>query len=118
MTKKDQIFYNEKTGTVVIDHEKRRQSRILMQRNIVIVLPDESLVLGRIENYSGSGALVLVKANLEKNQIIELKMDEKKLPFARALVIRIAKPGREYGVKWVEFYPDQIPKGLLAREKM
>lgn len=118
MTKKDLVFYDQKRGTAVVAQEKRVLSRIPMDRTIVVVLPDDTFAPGRIINYSGSGALIAVKVELEKNQIIELKMDEKKLPFARAMVLRIATPGKEFGVRWIEFFPEQLPKGLLTRTTM
>ncbi|MBF0104766.1 MAG: PilZ domain-containing protein [Deltaproteobacteria bacterium] len=112
------ICYDDTKGTARVDVEKRILKRLPVDQSIFIGLSDKTLKEGRMLNISLGGALIEVHLDLKANQIIEIRMREDTPPFCRAVVVRIAQQGFSYGVKWIEFIEDHLPKGILIKETL
>lgn len=95
---------------------KRLLSRIPVNRSIALRLQDGTWHEGRLKDLSGSGARVAVKVNLLPNDMIEIGTHRDGLPFVQAQVVRVVKPSQEFGVKWIQIFENELPKGFFSNQ--
>lgn len=112
------VAYHKERGTATIEVEKRYLQRIPTDKKLYIGDESGQIVSARLVNLSGSGVLIDVDSKFKIDQVLDIRIDEDEPPFAVVRVMRIAKEGASYGVKWLRIYTDQLPKGLLTKQKV
>lgn len=95
---------------------KRLLSRIPVDKTIVVILSDKTSHAGVLKDLSGNGARIAIQTKLEVGQIFEVALSEKESPFVMAQVVRTVAEGQEYGVKWIQVFEKNLPKGFLSKK--
>lgn len=97
---------------------QRLLSRIPTDRDIAVTFADKSVHFGRLNDLSGSGARIMLKHELALGELIEIGTVPPTAPFVLAQVARVIAPGREYGVKWLQIFEPNLPRGWLSDKRL
>lgn len=96
---------------------KRLLSRIPIDRPVFVHTTAGITHDARLKDLSGTGARLAVAAAFAVDEVVEIGVDNTSPPFVMAQIVRIIRPGADYGVKWIQVYERRLPRGMLSNER-